>query len=137
MSDKTIFAGLALVGIALIVVASSRSGGSAGAQPLAPANPGPVAPDATLPEGHPPIGTTAPAATGPEGAVLETMSGGGYTYARLRAGDEEYWVAGPPTELEVGDSVALSGTMEMGAFTSRALDREFERLIFTNAYVKR
>lgn len=136
MSDKSIFAGLAVVGIALVVFASSRSGESA-VTPQAPANPGPVAPGAQLPEGHPPIQAPATTATGPEGAVLETLSGGGYTYARLRSGDEEYWVAGPPTELEAGDSVALSGTMEMGAFTSRALDRDFDRLVFTNAFVKR
>lgn len=133
MTDKSIFAGLAIVGIALVVVASRGDSG-----PAAPALPDGTAPAGQLPEGHPPI--QAPATTeasGPTGTVLETMSGGGYTYARLQTDEGEMWVAGPPAELVVGETVSLSGTMEMGAFTSKALGRDFERLTFTNAYVRR
>lgn len=135
MNDKAIFAGLAVVGIALVVVASGRTRETAA--PVGPGTPGVVDPAGTLPEGHPPIQAPATAQPGPTGTVEEALSGGGYTYVRFKTDDEEYWVAGPPTELEPGDSVSLSGTMEMGAFTSRALGRDFDRVVFTNAYVRR
>jgi hypothetical protein len=131
MTDKTIFVGLAIVGIALVVVASGRNDGSA-----APASPGVVDPAGALPEGHPPIQAPAAAEPGPSGTVLEAMDGGGYTYVRLETTGGEFWVAGPPTELEVGETVSLSGAMEMGAFSSKALGRDFERLVFTNAYLR-
>lgn len=92
---------------------------------------------AALPEGHPPIsGTpqTAAAPQGPAGVVLETMDGGGYTYARLQLPDREIWVAGPLTKLAEGDTVALTDLMGMGSFTSKALDRTFDDLYFTGAY---
>lgn len=138
MNDKAIFAGLAVVGIALVVLASGRTREAAGpAGPVEPGTPGVVDPTGPLPEGHPPIQAPATAQAGPAGTVQETLSGGGYTYVRFKTDEEEYWVAGPPTELETGDSVSLSGTMEMGAFTSRALGRDFDRVVFTNAYVRR
>jgi hypothetical protein len=93
---------------------------------------------AALPEGHPPISGAAPTAAapqGPAGVVLETMDGGGYTYARLQLPDREIWVAGPLTKLAQGDSVALTDVMGMGSFTSKALDRTFDDLYFTGAYM--
>lgn len=133
MTDKTLFAALAIVGIALVVAASRGDGGAP-----APALPDGSTPAGELPEGHPPIqAPVTNAQPGPTGTVLETIDGGGYTYARLKTDDGEIWVAGPPTELSEGETVSLSGAMDMGAFTSKALGREFQQLTFTNAYVRR
>ena len=92
-----------------------------------------------LPEGHPPInganGTVA-TANGPGGVVLETMDGGGYTYVRLGAADQEIWVAGPVTPIAVGDTVQLMNPMSMGSFASKALDRTFDNLYFADGFVK-
>jgi hypothetical protein len=152
MRDKMIFAGLAIAGITLVLFSPMVDRGESDPPVPESAMPGPVDPTATLPEGHPPIDAPAPApgaapgaspgaaagaVTGPEGTVLETIDGGGYTYVLLDTDDGELWTAGPTTELDVGERVALSGAMQMGPFTSKALDRDFDNLVFTNQYVRR
>jgi membrane protein implicated in regulation of membrane protease activity len=68
------------------------------------------------------------------GVVLETMDGGGYTYAHVELEDTEVWVAGPVTPLKVGDTVSLVDTMAMGSFPSIALDRTFDELFFVMSF---
>lgn len=89
-----------------------------------------------LPADHPDIGQ-APAQMaggGPAGVVLETMESGGYTYALLDIEGDEIWAAGPPTELAIGDEVALVGAVGMQNFTSSTLDRTFEQILFVNGF---
>jgi hypothetical protein len=116
----------AAVTIAILAAACSPAGDAANA---------PQQPAMALPEGHPPITGQAAAAQGPGGVVLETMDGGGYTYVRLGAGEQDIWVAGPVTALDVGDTVRLSNPMAMGAFTSQALGRSFDNLYFADGFV--
>lgn len=71
---------------------------------------------------------------GPAGIVLETMNADRYTYARVGADEEEIWVAGPATELAVGDTVSLVGAGNMGRFTSPSLDRTFDELYFIDQF---
>ncbi len=89
-----------------------------------------------LPEGHPPLSPATPpgAPAGPLATVLETMESGGYTYARVETGGEEIWVAGPPSELEIGSEVTLSGAMGMENFTAASLGRTFDRILFVNGF---
>ena len=88
-----------------------------------------------MPADHPDISGQQPsAAAGLGGTVLETMTAGGYTYARIETAQGEVWVAGPTTALTVGQSVALLDPMNMGTFTSKALDRTFDELIFVAAF---
>jgi len=75
-----------------------------------------------------------PGPGGPAGIVLETMNGGGYTYARIGAADTEIWVAGPMAEIAVGDSVSLAGAENMGPFASPILDRTFEEIYFIDQF---
>ena len=70
----------------------------------------------------------------PTGVVLETMDGGGYTYAHVELDDRALWVAGPVTPLRVGDTVSLIDTMAMGPFTSEALDRSFDEMFFVMSF---
>ena len=70
----------------------------------------------------------------PTGVVLETMDGGGYTYAHVELDDGALWVAGPVTPLRVGDTVSLIDTMAMGPFTSETLDRSFDEMFFVMAF---
>jgi hypothetical protein len=89
-----------------------------------------------LPPGHVPIpGETAPS-IGPAVAVtvLETMDSGGYTYSRVATDDGEAWVAGPVAEIEVGQTVAVTGLMQMDNFTSTSLNRTFDVLYFASSY---
>ena len=70
----------------------------------------------------------------PTGVVLETMDGGGYTFAQVKLEDADLWVAGPVTPLKVGDTVSLIDTMAMGSFPSQALDRTFDELFFVMSF---
>ena len=71
----------------------------------------------------------------PTGVVLETMAGGGYTYAHVELDDTDMWVAGPITPLKVGDAVTLVDTAFMGAnFPSKALDRTFDEIVFVMSF---
>ena len=93
--------------------------------------------------------TTAPAeqtatapATGPEanapvvmvtGTIKETLTGGGFTYVLLESaeGGAPTWYAMPETKVAAGDSITLQAGSTFPNFYSKALDRTFESLIFS------
>lgn len=103
----------------------------------APGDPQPgVEAEATagLPEGHPAIGDIGASGTAVTGVVKETLNGGGYTFALLDLGDREIWVAGPETELGLGQALALPDTMNMGQFTAPSIERTFDVLYFTTSF---
>ena len=79
--------------------------------------------------------TTAPdgAALNPSGKVVETMDGGGYTYANLEKDGNKTWVAFPTLETRVGDKLSFQGCMVMPGFQSKALNRTFESILFCNS----
>lgn len=99
----------------------------------------PPSADSGLPEGHPVMEAPSLEAISrqtrtTEGVVQETLEGGGYTYARVLVGEEEIWVAGPATPLEVGSDIAISGATPMGGFSSPSLGRTFENLYFVGSF---
>jgi hypothetical protein len=69
----------------------------------------------------------------PSGKVVETMDGGGYTYANIEQDGKKTWVAFPTLETRVGDSLSFRGCMEMPGFTSKALNRKFDSILFCGA----
>ena len=79
---------------------------------------------------------TAAATTGDElaGTVAETMSSGGYTYARLDHGTAQTWIAGPETKLAVGAVLGkMDGTL-MTNFRSDTLKRTFDKIYFVTEF---
>jgi hypothetical protein len=79
----------------------------------------------------PPAGIAAQEATLLSGKVVETMNGGGYTYVSIEKNGKQAWFAVPMTEIKVGQEVTFRPGTEMGRFTSRALNRTFENIIFS------
>lgn len=65
------------------------------------------------------------------GKVVETFNGGGYTYVRLERDGKTAWAAIPETSLEVGREVTLKPGMEMQKFFSKALNRTFDSIYFS------
>ncbi|HBA87466.1 MAG TPA: DNA-binding protein [Geobacter sp.] len=65
------------------------------------------------------------------GKVLETMDGGGYTYIFMKNGNEKVWVAVPVMKVAVGQELTLIPGFEMKNFTSKALNRKFDKVIFS------
>ena len=68
-----------------------------------------------------------------QGEVLETMNSGGYTYAYFNNGTENVWVAGPATEIAVGQQIVTDKGMAMPDFHAKSLDRTFEVIYFVGS----
>lgn len=68
------------------------------------------------------------------GKVLETMDGGGYTYVLLQNGPEKVWVAIPLAKVKVGQQLSLLPGFEMGNFTSKGLNRKFDKIVFSAGF---
>lgn len=69
------------------------------------------------------------------GNVLETIDGGGYTYAKVDQDGNAYWIAGPKSNVAVGASISYIEQMIMTDFTSKALNKKFDTLMFVSAIV--
>ncbi len=67
------------------------------------------------------------------GKVLQTMKGGGYTYVLLKkkGSDEQVWLAIPAMPIIVGKEMTFSPGMAMHDFESKALNRTFETIYFS------
>jgi hypothetical protein len=89
---------------------------------------------------HGGMGGTIPAAGSadltPSGKVVETMNGGGYTYANLEKDGKKTWVAFTGQETKVGETLTFSGCMKMTDFQSTALKRKFDSILFCNEPLK-
>jgi hypothetical protein len=98
--------------------------------------------NSALPAGHPalpqqaPAAAAAPAAPPVSGQVIETMDAGGYSYVLLEQDGKKTWVAAPPMKATVGQQLSFLPGMEMSKFTSKSLNRTFDKIIFTNGLVK-
>lgn len=80
---------------------------------------------------------TAPEASTPvvmvTGTIKETLTGGGFTYVLLEKeeGGEPLWYAMPESKVTVGDKITLQAGSTFPSFYSKALDRTFDSLIFS------
>ncbi len=87
---------------------------------------------------HPVMPVPADSAHGSQkryGSVVETFDAGGFTYMRLNNGNEQFWAAGPLTQLQPGMMVAISAPMAMKDFHSKNLDRDFDLIYFTDTII--
>ena len=69
------------------------------------------------------------------GKILETVDAAGYTYAKVDEDGVVYWIAAPQTSVKVGDKVSYIEQMVMKDFTSKALNKTFDYLMFASAMV--
>lgn len=90
-------------------------------------------------------GKNAAAAPGPQaqagatnaGKVLQTVNGGGYTYAEVEmAGGAKVWVAGSQIEIRPGAEISWGNAMVMQNFTSKTLNRTFPQVLFVETWGK-
>ena len=68
--------------------------------------------------------------------VVETMSSAGYTYIQVEEKGVKYWIALPETQVSVGEEISFYEQMLMEDFTSRSLNRTFDRILFVEAINK-
>jgi hypothetical protein len=88
--------------------------------------------DKTAPAAAPattPVSAPAPLA----GKVLQTIDGGGYTYIYIQQKDgKKIWVAVTQIAVKVGNQMSFQPGIEMTKFESKALNRSFDSIIFSN-----
>ncbi|HYA27148.1 MAG TPA: hypothetical protein VEE82_04040 [Thermodesulfovibrionales bacterium] len=70
------------------------------------------------------------------GKVIETMDSGGYTYALLEKDGNKIWVAVPQMKVEKGKNMSFQPGGVMENFTSKTLNRTFDKIIFSAGPVK-
>lgn len=66
------------------------------------------------------------------GVVKEVEMAGGYTYARVDVGGDEFWLATTMTALSPGEEVAWKDYAMMKHFRSKVLNREFDQVMFVD-----
>ena len=69
------------------------------------------------------------------GKVVETMDAGGYTYVNVEKNGQSSWAAVPVTKVNVGQEIEVRAGMQMGTFTSKSLNRTFEKIVFSPGLV--
>ena len=72
-------------------------------------------------------------ASGVTGKVVETMTGGDYTYVNLEKDGKKVWAAFPVMSVSMGHEISSVGCMPMMNFQSKALNRTFDMIMFCNA----
>jgi hypothetical protein len=68
--------------------------------------------------------------------VLEHMNAAGYTYILANEDGNEYWIAIAQMPVEVGETLYYTQSMEMKNFTSKALDKTFDSILFVEGVSK-
>ncbi|AZQ64877.1 DNA-binding protein [Flammeovirga pectinis] len=63
--------------------------------------------------------------------VKEKIASGGYIYIKVSEKGNEYWMAVPGRQIEIGATYYYDGGMEMRNFESKTLNRTFESVIFS------
>jgi hypothetical protein len=105
----------------------------AAAHPAVPAADAPAVPAGT--------GAAAPVAdpavpVSLSGKVLQTMNASGYSYIYIELADgTKKWVAVTQANVKVGDQMSFKPGMEMGRFESKALNRSFDSIVFSEGVI--
>ncbi len=63
----------------------------------------------------------------------EIEKAGGYVYVKVSENEEEYWIAIPNTNLEIGQTYYYDGGTKMTNFKSNELNKTFDEVIFVEA----
>ena len=69
-------------------------------------------------------------ASGHKGKVVSTMNADGYTYMQLEDKGRTIWAAAKKTTINVGDEVEFPNSPAMQNFTSKTLNRTFDKIFF-------
>ena len=66
------------------------------------------------------------------GTIIETTTGGGYTYMHIEEAGKKFWIAGPQATVKKGTKVSFSEQIWMSNFNSKALGRTFDKILFVS-----
>ena len=64
------------------------------------------------------------------GKVIEKITASGYSYLQVVENKNEYWIAVPSMEIEVGETIYFSKFMVMEDFNSPTIEKTFDEILF-------
>src|SRR3989304_9598479 len=64
--------------------------------------------------------------------VVEHTNASSYSYLKVEEKDKEFWIAVPQMEVEDGDVLFFTKSMEMKNFRSETLDKTFDSILFVD-----
>ena len=64
------------------------------------------------------------------GKVIDKIPAKGYTYLQVTENKEDFWIAVPTMEIEIGETVYFSRFMVMEDFKSDNIDKSFDQILF-------
>jgi hypothetical protein len=70
------------------------------------------------------------------GVVLDHMFSAGYSYIQVNENGSEIWLAAPQMIIEKGQTISWVGGSTMRNFSSRSLNRTFDRIVFVTSVQK-
>jgi hypothetical protein len=92
-------------------------------------------PVATGTASSPVVNTAIAANVANTGSIQQLLQAAGYTYAEVKThAGQTLWMAGTPLQLQVGDAVEWGDYAVMRNFSSKALGRTFQQILFVNAW---
>jgi len=62
--------------------------------------------------------------------VIDKIPAKGYTYLQVSESKNDYWIAVPTMEIEIGETVYFSRFMVMEDFSSENIDKSFDEILF-------
>jgi hypothetical protein len=62
--------------------------------------------------------------------VIDKMSASGYNYLQVTENKNDYWIAVPSMEIEIGETIYFSKFMVMEDFNSPTIDKTFDKILF-------
>ncbi|MCW8803193.1 MAG: hypothetical protein OQK57_02255 [Ignavibacteriaceae bacterium] len=62
--------------------------------------------------------------------VIDKIPAKGYTYLQVTESKENFWIAVPTMEIEIGETVYFSRYMVMEDFKSENIDKSFDQILF-------
>ena len=66
--------------------------------------------------------------------VQEVIQATAYTYLKVKENDADAWVAIKKAQIEPGETISYANPLEMRDFTSKDLNRTFDRIYFVGGY---
>ena len=67
-----------------------------------------------------------------KGKVVATMNAASYTYLQVEENGQKIWAATTQTKLKIGDEVEFPDSPIMQNFTSKTLNRTFDKIYFVS-----
>lgn len=72
-------------------------------------------------------------ATPSNGKVVSVIDGAGYSYIELENGGKHFWIAGTQIAVKAGQNVEFVENVVMEKFTSKTLNKTFDRIVFASS----